>query len=215
MNAQKKKSYWNNGVICKKLFECPEGWIRGRIPYKRTVKPEHGEKISAALKGKTPWNKGRKGVSEETSKKMSGSAKDRVARGIIPNNTGKTPWNKGLTSDVHPSIARGTEKQKGQIRNGNYTTGKEHPNFNPNRKAFLRYRQEVNVLSENIYRRYKDEINPYDYPRGKAGINGAYHLDHIVSIHYGFTNDMKPDIIAHKDNLQMLYWKENIIKSNN
>lgn len=37
-----------------------------------------------------------------------------------------------------------------------------------------------------------------------------YHLDHIVPICYGFENKIPPKKMASLDNLQMLYWKENL-----
>ena len=49
--------------------------------------------------------------------------------------------------------------------------------------------------------------------RGKAGIKGAYHLDHMVSIHYGFLNNVPAYIIGNIKNLTMLPWHDNIYKS--
>lgn len=50
--------------------------------------------------------------------------------------------------------------------------------------------------------------------RGMAGIYGAYHLDHIIPISYGFKHQIAPEIIGDIANLQMLPWLENILKSN-
>lgn len=41
--------------------------------------------------------------------------------------------------------------------------------------------------------------------RGK----GSFHLDHIVSIKYGFDNEIDPEIIGNIANLRYLYWSEN------
>jgi hypothetical protein len=49
--------------------------------------------------------------------------------------------------------------------------------------------------------------------RGLAGQLGAYHLDHIISIKYGFDNNIPAEQIGHISNLQMLPWLENIKKS--
>jgi len=51
--------------------------------------------------------------------------------------------------------------------------------------------------------------------RGRAGIEGAFHLDHKVSIRYGFINHIPPYIIGHINNLEMLPWYDNIYKSYN
>ena len=49
--------------------------------------------------------------------------------------------------------------------------------------------------------------------RGMAGDDG-YHLDHIYPISLGFANNISAEKIGHISNLQMLHWKENLIKSN-
>jgi len=77
---------------------------------------------------------------------------------------------------------------------------------------YKRYCNRVHKLSKKIYEQFKHEINPNDYPRGLAGEYGVYHLDHIVSIRYGFDNNLLPEKVARKENLQMLPWKENISK---
>lgn len=50
--------------------------------------------------------------------------------------------------------------------------------------------------------------------RGKCGIDGAYQLDHIISIHEGFTNNIPPKVIGNIKNLQIIPWEENLLKSN-
>ena len=45
--------------------------------------------------------------------------------------------------------------------------------------------------------------------RGKSGIEGAYQLDHIISIKEGFDKGIEPEIIGSIDNLQMISWREN------
>lgn len=77
---------------------------------------------------------------------------------------------------------------------------------------YKRYCNRVHKLSKKIYEQFKHEINPNNYPRGLAGEQGVYHLDHIVSIRYGFDNNLLPEEVARKENLQMLPWKENISK---
>ena len=63
----RKGCHWyNNGAIEKFCFECPDGFVEGR------------------LKGQIPWNKGKTGIySEETKLKIANTLK------------GHTPWNKG------------------------------------------------------------------------------------------------------------------------
>jgi hypothetical protein len=48
--------------------------------------------------------------------------------------------------------------------------------------------------------------------RAKHGTD-AYHLDHIISIKYGFDNNIDPNIIGNISNLRMIPWQENLQKS--
>ena len=78
--------------------------------------------------------------------------------------------------------------------------------------AYKRYANMVHKLSQKTYDLYKEEINPSNYVRGLAGETGVYHLDHIVSVRSGFDNNIPPEEMSRKENLQMLPWKENITK---
>lgn len=40
-----------------------------------------------------------------------------------------------------------------------------------------------------------------------------YHIDHRISIKWGFENNIPEEHIAHIDNLRMLWWKENLNKN--
>ena len=48
--------------------------------------------------------------------------------------------------------------------------------------------------------------------RAKSGVIGAYQLDHIISIKFGFDNKISPDVIGNITNLRMVPWEENIKK---
>lgn len=77
---------------------------------------------------------------------------------------------------------------------------------------YQRYRNKVSKLTEQTYNMHREIINPYNHKRTVAGVENGYHLDHIISCRYGFDNNILPEIISALDNLQMLPWKENIIK---
>ena len=49
--------------------------------------------------------------------------------------------------------------------------------------------------------------------RGKAGVEGAYHLDHIISVKYGFIQNIDPKFIGSIENLWFVPWKINLQKS--
>lgn len=73
-----------------------------------------------------------------------------------------------------------------------------------------KYRQKAHALTRITYSEHNQRINPHKYIRGKAGIKGAYQLDHIVSIRFCFDNDIPLEVCAHHTNLQMLKWEDNI-----
>jgi hypothetical protein len=56
MAKRKGERWWNNGVICVRSLECPDGFVLGRLPYSE----EHKKKLSDALKGRPSPNKGHK-----------------------------------------------------------------------------------------------------------------------------------------------------------
>lgn len=67
------------------------------------------------------------------------------------------------------------------------------------------YREEVKLLTE-ANKNCIPDIH-------KRGFN-AYQIDHMISIKWGFDNGIAPECIAHPSNCQMLWWKDNIRKSN-
>lgn len=87
--------------------------------------------------------------------------------------------------------------------------GELHPRWNPNKKEFVKYSNRVRFLTEQVYQKFKSEINPNDLKRTVCGVPNGYQLDHIISVKFGFDNNLSPEEISKKDNLQMLSWKEN------
>jgi len=73
------------------------------------------------------------------------------------------------------------------------------------------YKTEVRRLTEKTYNEYKNEINPNNYDRVLCGVIG-HQLDHIISVYKGFNDNISADIIAGRDNLQMLLWEDNRYK---
>ena len=81
---------------------------------------------------------------------------------------------------------------------------------NPNTPAYKKYANKVHRLTKHTYNRYKHEINPNDYKRTICGVEGGYQLDHIITIKYGFENNIPEEVLAEKRNLRMLPWRENL-----
>jgi len=48
--------------------------------------------------------------------------------------------------------------------------------------------------------------------RGRCGVDGAYQLDHNISINDGWKYNIPPEIIGEIGNLRMIPWKENLLK---
>mgnify|MGYP003383971794 CR=1 FL=1 len=90
-------------------------------------------------------------------------------------------------------------------------TGYTYKEFQEIQPKFKKYHQQVRTITN---RQPLQELDNFD-KRGKAGIEGAYHLDHIYSIIDGFKNDVDPNIIGSIVNLQMIPWEENLVKNSN
>ena len=96
-------------------------------------------------------------------------------------------------------------KQSGKLKP--HTRGENHPNWNPNKIEFKRYYSKVISCTKRYKHIY--ELWENNEKRGLAGIAGAYQLDHIIPIKYGFDNNVNPEIIGHINNLRIIPWKEN------
>jgi hypothetical protein len=73
---------------------------------------------------------------------------------------------------------------------------------------FGRYKREVIILT----RRVDTSILPNSDKRGRAGMNGAYHLDHIIEISEGYIRGINPEELAEIENLQFIPWEQNMKK---
>lgn len=89
-----------------------------------------------------------------------------------------------------------------RIKNGNQVPISDISVFNE-------YSRLCRSLTEKTYRKYKYIINPLNLKRGK----NTYHLDHKISILYGFLNNISPDILANICNLEILAAYKNSNKS--
>lgn len=72
------------------------------------------------------------------------------------------------------------------------------------------YRSNVTKHTRVTYKANKHIVNPHNYPTGRAGTPGAYHLDHIVPVRWCFERNVPPEIVANVTNLQMLPWLDNV-----
>lgn len=73
-----------------------------------------------------------------------------------------------------------------------------------------KYKSTVTKLSRQSYITNRQAVNPTNLPTGRAGTEGAYHIDHIVPIRYCFDHQIPEEVCSHYTNLQMLGWRENV-----
>ena len=85
--------------------------------------------------------------------------------------------------------------------------GSDNGRWNPDKDDLKAYRR---IAYRHTYRNKPIYSTWENYDKiGKSGITGAYQLDHIIPIKYGFDNNICPSVIGHIDNLQIIPWKEN------
>jgi len=91
--------------------------------------------------------------------------------------------------------------------------GHLNPNWKSDTSEYKRYKGRVHQLSNKTYEAHKDEINPFDYPRTICGKMGGWQLDHKISIRECFNRGYSVEEASDINNLQMLPWKDNLLKS--
>jgi len=199
----------DGSVKCgKSPSQCPIN-IEKRLTSRRKSGFGHSaetkEKISKAGKGRTHTAETKEKmsnshtgriVSEDTKEKIAQSNKEYWSNNKrIPWNKGtkglQTPWNKGLKKTVPLEILE-----------------RDDPVY----RDFGKYRNRVSVRTKRNYEMYKEQINPNSLQLGKAGIDGAHQIDHIVSVREGFEKGIPVEDIADPSNLQILPWLDNIRK---
>lgn len=155
-------------------------------------------KIEQSKRIKEQWATGKRKV---TTKQIE------LARALTSTRTG-IPWNKGLTKD-DPRVAKYATKQAGVKKT---TQPKIVLSDDPVYNDIKKYRNRIAVLTTKVYNEFKNEINPMGLVLGKAGVIGAHQIDHIMSVREGFTYSVPIYLIASKENLRVIPWRDNISK---
>jgi hypothetical protein len=231
-----KFQFTNKKWCCADRFDRCPAIIQKRIQTRKNKGWKHSEeskeKISAKSRGKKLSEEWKQKIGESHKGIVKGPMSESHKQNLSASLKGKSPWNKGLTSK-DPRVASYANKQTGQKRSGNYFSsdnwkGSNNPWFGKDRskekspryngeeynRKLLDYRNKVSWLTEQTYNRYKDIINPNNKPRTLAGVNNGYHLDHIYPVSKGFENSIPPEILAGVENLRLIDWRENVVKSN-
>lgn len=77
-------------------------------------------------------------------------------------------------------------------------------------KDFKVYKRLVRLLTDINYNKNLKLLNPTNLERTFRG----FHLDHIISLQHGFTNNIPIGILAHPANLQLIPMEKNFSKGN-
>jgi 5-methylcytosine-specific restriction endonuclease McrA len=83
---------------------------------------------------------------------------------------------------------------------------------NPNTPEYKKYVRMVHGLSQKVYEKNIDIINPNRHPRTLCGVKGGWQLDHIVPIKECFEKGVAIEEASSIDNLRMLPWKKNLMR---
>lgn len=97
--------------------------------------------------------------------------------------------------------------------NNNAPKGKgSRPLRNLNTPEYKRYSRTVHGLSQEVYNKNIDIINPNRHPRTLCGVKDGWQLDHIKPIKECFEQGLSPQEASDISNLRMLPWKENLMR---
>lgn len=119
----------------------------------------------------------------------------------------KDYWNSNKGLEIRKAKGPKISKSKKGVR-VEACCGKNNGRWNPDKGLKRSYYSKVRAFTQKYF---KDEVKslPNFELSGKAGIGGAYQLDHKVSIKYGFENNVPFEIIGHICNLEMIPWEQN------
>lgn len=228
---RKSIKIFNNGKYCcsSRADQCPE-IIKKRIESRKITGPWHTEETKEKIRQAKMGTELSKEWRENISKSNTGRVVSEDTKLILSNQKlgksnpmfGKIPWNKGLTGATNERIDNiakmqiGISKNKGQVA---WNKGKKKletseilSRNDPIYSNFRKYRNRIAVRTRKVYEQFKHEINPMNLLLGKCGIDGAYQIDHIISVRQGFDQGISVEMISAKENLQILPWLDNVLK---
>lgn len=203
--------------LIEKINGCGATWIRkcpkcsSDIVHNNFESAKNCHKQKRLCSNCSRWNKGLTKETNESIKKMSLKVSDSMKkiRETIP------PWNLGLSKENNEILKYISECRQG-IRHsketrdliGHYTKLLWDSGYWGGRSSneWHVYKNKVHSLTKKSI----TELQNYDKSkRGRCGIPGAYQIDHIIPIKYGFINNIRPEELANPLNLQFIPWEEN------
>jgi hypothetical protein len=194
------------GSTRRKIFEEDpskhNAW--GRVLSEET-KRRIGEKNAIALKGRKLPEHVKKKLSEaNTGRLCTDKTKEKIRQSNLEHwaENERVPWNKGKKG-LQVAWNKGKKKQESLE-----IISRDDPVYS----NFRKYRNRVAVRTRKVYEQFKDEINPQNLLLGKCGIEGAYQIDHKISVRMGFEQGISIEEISSKENLQIIPWLDNVKK---
>ena len=161
------------------------------------------------------WMKGQTKENNKTVKKMGEKVSNKWKEHF---NNGYQVWNKGLNKENNEIVKLVSEKRKGKKHTEEvkktisfhskmrWEQGLYDNQYGEKHNEFKKYQNKVHKLTRKI----KHLIEGYDESKhGKMGKSGAYQIDHIIDIKFGFDNNIPAEEIANIKNLQFISWEEN------
>jgi endogenous inhibitor of DNA gyrase (YacG/DUF329 family) len=126
-----------------------------------------------------------------------GTLKTAIKRNTICNSCSTYKYKKTFND-----IIKEEHRMKMRASKAGFSSWKEYVEKYPKKEM---YKREVWRLT---YQQPLDTLANWD-KRGRCGVDGAYQLDHIKSINWGWENKVSAEVIAEWSNLRMIPWKEN------
>lgn len=101
--------------------------------------------------------------------------------------------------------------------------GEQHPGIRSRMQKLGISWEEYNNWKEDKKRYYREvwrltnqqdisQLQNFDKPRTRAGIEGGFQLDHIISIEEGWSRKLAPSVVGSINNLQFIPWLDNLKK---
>jgi hypothetical protein len=179
---------------------------------------EYRQKISDSLKGRSTGNRQYRKRSEiinrpfkrncpSCNKEIGYTRRDRWLRA----NRGNTVCN-SCSSKIYKKswtyVIKEEHTQKMAATKAGFDTFDEYMANLAAKKVYYRAVRKISK-AQDISR-----LENFDKLRGLCGIEGAYQLDHVISVDEGFHKNISPGIIGDLSNLRIVPWRDNLLKSN-
>jgi hypothetical protein len=177
----------------------------------KTMSDERKKHQSDMMKGKPNWAKG---LTADTDPRLMKALEYRLANIELYTHKGEA---NGMFGKTHSDEVKQQLRDK-NIQDGRWIgednpwygvdrSGEKSPRYLPDeiRREWKTYKNHARYWTEKEYISFMDVINPQRLSRGIR----EYHIDHIVPLWYGFIHGIDPKLLSKKENLRMLWYKDN------